>query len=151
MGLINLKKVSKLMDIANRFANGEDTCNNKRTRSLEDDCSHRYNNQKRRSHNYEGYSGHNQVAASFSNNNNWGDEHLNGGHHSDNRDESGPIIPFRPRTERDYNHSPEDILNGPCNMHYTFINGKRVSNHLMKGCHTFIKLQEAVGSKHAEV
>jgi hypothetical protein len=42
MGRINLNKVSKLMDIANRFADGEDTCNNKRTCSLEDDHSHRY-------------------------------------------------------------------------------------------------------------
>jgi hypothetical protein len=35
-------------------------------------------------------------------------------------------------------------------MHYTYIDGKRVSNHEMKHCRTFIKLQEAVGSKQAE-
>jgi hypothetical protein len=32
-------------------------------------------------------------------------------------------------------------------MNYTYIDGKRVSNHLMKDCPTFIKLQEAAGSK----
>jgi hypothetical protein len=48
------------------------------------------------------------------------------------------------------NH-PEQILNGPCNMHYTYVDGKKVSNHLMKVCRTFIKLQEAVGSKQAQV
>jgi hypothetical protein len=32
-------------------------------------------------------------------------------------------------------------------MHYTYIDGKRVSNHAMKDYRTFIKLQEAVGSK----
>jgi hypothetical protein len=136
MGRTNLKKVSKFMDIANKFADGEDAYNNKRTRSPEDDHSHRYSNQRQRSHNYDGYSGHNQVAASFSNNNNQGDEHHNGGHYSDNRDESGPIRPYRLRTSRDYNQSPEDILNRPCNMHYTFINEKRVSNHLMKDYRT---------------
>jgi hypothetical protein len=36
-------------------------------------------------------------------------------------------------------------------MHYTYIDGKRVSNHAMKDCGTFIKLQEAVGSKQAKV
>jgi hypothetical protein len=35
-------------------------------------------------------------------------------------------------------------------MHYTYINGKRVSNHAMKDCRTFIKLQETVESKQAE-
>jgi hypothetical protein len=37
MGGIKPKIVSDLMDIANRFADGEDACNNKRTRSPEDD------------------------------------------------------------------------------------------------------------------
>jgi hypothetical protein len=35
-------------------------------------------------------------------------------------------------------------------MHYTYIDGKRVSRHAMKDCRTFIKLQEAVGFKKAE-
>jgi hypothetical protein len=37
MGKIKPRTVLELMDIANRFADGEDTCNNKRTRSPEDD------------------------------------------------------------------------------------------------------------------
>jgi hypothetical protein len=52
------------MDIANMFADGEDTYNNKRIRSPEDDRSHHYKNQKCRSRNYDGYSGHNKVATS---------------------------------------------------------------------------------------
>jgi hypothetical protein len=35
-------------------------------------------------------------------------------------------------------------------MHYTFIDEKRVSNHLMKDRRTFVKLQEAIGLKHDE-
>jgi hypothetical protein len=35
-------------------------------------------------------------------------------------------------------------------MHYTYVDGKRVSRHAMKDCRTFIKLQEAVGFKQAE-
>jgi hypothetical protein len=46
---------------------------------------------------------------------------------------------------------PKDILNGPCNMHYFYgPNGKKVSNHLMKDCCTFLKLQGAFGTKQAE-
>jgi hypothetical protein len=57
---------------------------------------------------------------------------------------------FRPRNPRDYNQSPDNMLNGPCHMHYTYIDRLRVSNHTMKDCRTFIKLQEAVGSKQAK-
>jgi hypothetical protein len=50
----------------------------------------------------------------------------------------------------EYNPSPDDMLNGPCHIHYTFIDGKRVSRHAMKDCKTFLKLQEAAGNKQAE-
>jgi hypothetical protein len=36
-------------------------------------------------------------------------------------------------------------------MHYAYVNGKRVSNHLMRDCGTFLKLQEVVGFKEAGV
>jgi hypothetical protein len=42
------------------------------------------------------------------------------------------------------------MLNGPCHMHYTYVDGKRVSRHTMKDCMPFIKLQEAVGYKQSE-
>jgi hypothetical protein len=41
MDIIKPKIVSDLMDIANRFADGEDGCNNKQTRSPEDDMGNR--------------------------------------------------------------------------------------------------------------
>jgi hypothetical protein len=62
MGRIKPKTVFDLMDIANRFADGEDVCNNKRTRSLEDDRGNRYGGQRRRSRNYNDYGSHSQVA-----------------------------------------------------------------------------------------
>jgi hypothetical protein len=57
MGRIKPKIVSDLMDVANRFADGEDACNNKRTRSPEDDRRNRYGSQRRRSRNYNNYDG----------------------------------------------------------------------------------------------
>jgi hypothetical protein len=47
MGWINLKIVAELMDVANRFADGEDAYQNKRTRSPKDDRSNRYSNRRR--------------------------------------------------------------------------------------------------------
>jgi hypothetical protein len=35
-------------------------------------------------------------------------------------------------------------------MHYTYVDWKRVLNHMMKDCRTFIKLLEVAGSKQAE-
>jgi hypothetical protein len=49
MGRIKPKTVAELMEVANRFADGEDAYHNKRTRSPEDDRLNRYNNQRRRS------------------------------------------------------------------------------------------------------
>jgi hypothetical protein len=63
MGRIKPKTVTDLMDIANTFADSEDACNNKRTRSPEDDRGNRYDSQRRRSRNYDNYGSHNQVAA----------------------------------------------------------------------------------------
>jgi hypothetical protein len=34
-------------------------------------------------------------------------------------------------------------------MHYAYGDGKRVSNHLMRDCRTFLRLQEAIGLKQA--
>jgi hypothetical protein len=125
MGCIKPKTVSKLMDVANKFADGEETYHNKRARSPKDDKSHSYNNQKRRRHNYESYSSNKQVATGYRDSGNQGDERQSSGYRNDNRDDSGPSKPFRPRTSRDYNQSPNDILNKPCHMHYTYVEGKK--------------------------
>jgi hypothetical protein len=42
------------------------------------------------------------------------------------------------------------MLNGPCHIHFAFVDGKRVSKHAMKDCKTFLKLQEAAGNKQAK-
>jgi hypothetical protein len=53
MDRTKLRTVSELMDVANRFAHGEDTYHNKRATSPEDDRPHRYRSQRRSSHNYD--------------------------------------------------------------------------------------------------
>jgi hypothetical protein len=38
------------------------------------------------------------------------------------------------------------MLYGPCRIHYAYLDGKRVSNHQMKDCRTFLRLQSAMSS-----
>jgi hypothetical protein len=65
MGRIKPKTVSDLMDIANRFADSEYACNNKRTWSTEDDRGNTYSSQRRKSRNYDNYGSHSQVVAGY--------------------------------------------------------------------------------------
>jgi hypothetical protein len=77
MGRIKPKTVSDLMDIANRFADGEDAFNNKQTRSPEDDGGNRYSGQRRRSRNYDNYGSHSQVGTRYKDNNCQGEDRRN--------------------------------------------------------------------------
>jgi hypothetical protein len=150
MGQINRKTVSELMDIASRYADGEESCNNKRTRSPEDDRGNKYGNQRRKSSNYDNYGSHSQVAAGYKENTYQRDDRRNSGYHNNNREDSSSNKQFHPRGSREYNQSPDGMLNGPCHIHYTLIDGKRVSQHAMKDCRTFLKLQDVAGNKQVE-
>jgi hypothetical protein len=125
------KTVSELMEIANKFTDGEDAYNNKRERSPEVDKASR---QRRRSGNEDSRTRGNQIAARYERRNEEGNK--NREHRENNSGErekskySGPSI--------------EDMLHGPCRIHYTYLDGKRVSNHQMKDCKTFLRLQGAL-------
>jgi hypothetical protein len=144
MGRIKPKTVSDLMDVANRFADGEDACNNKRTRSPEDDRRNRYGSQRRRSHNYDNYGSHSQVAVGYKDNSYQGSDRRSSGYRSYGKED------YKKFPTREYNPSPEDMLNRPCHIHLAFVDGKRMSRHAMKDCTTFLKLQEAALSKQTE-
>jgi hypothetical protein len=150
MGRIKPMTVSELMDIANRFLDSEDACNNKRTRSPKDNRGNRYNSQRRRSHNYDNYGSHSQVAAGYKDNTYQGDDHRNLGYRNYGREDSSNNKRFQLRGSREYNQSPDDMLNGPCHIHYAFIDEKRVSRHAIKDCKMFLKLQEVAGNKQTK-
>jgi hypothetical protein len=110
----------------------------------------RYNSQRRRSRNYDNNGSHSQVAAGYKDNNYQGDGRTNSGYRSYGREDSGNNKRFQSKGSRDYNPSPNDMLNGPCHIHFAFIDGKRVSRHAMEDYKMFLKLQEAAGNKQAE-
>jgi hypothetical protein len=140
MGRIKPATVSDLMDIANRFADVEDACNKKRTWSPEYDRGNMYSSQRRRSRNYVNYGSHSQVAAGYKDKTYQGDDLRNSRYRNYGREDSSNSKKFQSKGSRECNQSPDDMLNGPCHIHYAFIKGKRVSRHAMKDCKTFLKL-----------
>jgi hypothetical protein len=131
LGRTRPKTVSELIEIASRFTDREDAYNNKRVRSPEVD---RANSQRRRFRNEDGHIRRNQVAAWYER----GDEE--GNKSREYQDKSS-----RRRDKPKYfDPSAEDMLHGPCRIHYAYLDGKRVSNHLMRDCRTFLRLQDAM-------
>jgi hypothetical protein len=131
LGRTKPRTVLELMEVANRFGDGEDAYNNKRGRSPEVDGASR---QRRRYRNEDGHARRNQIAAGY-----------------ERRDEEGyESREFQVRgnrgVEKPKYFSPlaEDMLHGPCRIHYAYLDGKRVSNHQMKDCRTFLRLQSAM-------
>jgi hypothetical protein len=86
----------------------------------------------------------------YKDNNYQGDDRKNSGYRSYEKEDYGNSRRFQSREPREYNPSPDDMLNRPCHIHSAFIDGKRVSRHAMKDCKTFLKLQEVAVSKQAK-
>jgi hypothetical protein len=131
LGRTKPRTVSELMEVANRFADGEDAYNNKRGCSPEVDRARR---QSQRYRNEDSHARRNQIAAGY-----------------ERRDEEGcESREFQGRGNRGVEKpkysgpSAEDMLHGPCRIHYAYLDGKRVSNHQMKDCRTFLRLQSAL-------
>jgi hypothetical protein len=104
------------MEVTNRFADGEDAYNNKRARSPEVDRASR---QRRRPRIEDSRIRQNQIAVGY-----------------ERRDEEGyGSREFQNRNSREKEKpkysgpSAEDMLHGPCRMHYAYLDGKRVYNH----------------------
>jgi hypothetical protein len=131
LGRTKPRKVSELMEVANRFADGEDAYNNKRACSPEVDRASR---QRRRSRNEDSRTWQNQIAAGYEKRDEEDYESR------EFQDRSG-----RAKEKPNYSSpSAEDMLHGPCRIHYAYLDGKRVSNHQMKDCRTFLRLQSAL-------
>jgi hypothetical protein len=130
---IKPKTVSELMKVANRFADGEDAYNNKRGRSPEVDKMSR---QRQRYRNGDNHGRQNQIATGYDRRNEEGYENKE----FQSKDSRGIEKP------KYSGPSVEDMLYGPCRIHYAYLDGKRVCNHQIKDCRTFLRLQNAMDS-----
>jgi hypothetical protein len=140
LGRTKPKTVSKLMEIANRFEDGEDAYHSKRACSPEYDRPGMQLNQRRQSRNKDGHTRRNQIAAGYEKRDEEGNEN----------EEYHKKVNYRRERPRYSDPSAEDILYGPCCIHYAYLDGKRVSNHLMRDCRTFLRLQEAMELSQGE-
>jgi hypothetical protein len=131
LGRTKPRTVSELMEVANRFADGEDAYNNKRARSPEIDRASR---QRQRSRNEDSRTRRNQIAAGYERT----DEE---GYESREFQDRSSCGKEKPKYS---GPSAEDMLHGPSRIHYAYLDGKRVSNHQMKDCRTFLRLQGAL-------
>jgi hypothetical protein len=102
--------VAELMEQANKFADGEDVYNNKRGRSPEVD---RISRQRRRHRSGGNQERRNQVAAGYIQEEEEGYE--------SRRFQSKGV-----EKSRYSGPSAEDMLYGPCRIHYAYLDGKRV-------------------------
>jgi hypothetical protein len=90
--------------------------------------------QRRRSRNEDGRTRRNQVAVGYKRGDEEGDENR------EYQDKGN-----RRRGKLKYSDpSAEHMLHGPCRIHYVYLDGKRVPNHLMRDCRTFLRLQDAM-------
>jgi hypothetical protein len=116
IGRTRPRTVSELMEVANRFADGEDAYNNKRGRSPEVDRASR---QRQRYRNRNSHARQNQVATGYERRDEEDYENkefqARGNNGVEKSNYSGP--------------SAEDMLYGPCRINYAYLDGKRVSNH----------------------
>jgi hypothetical protein len=134
LGRIKPRMVSELMEVANRFADGEDAYHSKRARSPEHDRSSRQQNQRHRSRNEDGRTPRNQIVAGYTRRDGEGDKRKNCEYHKKEN--------YRQDKSKYFDPSAEDILHGPCLIHYAYLDGKRVYNRLMRDCRMFVKLQQ---------
>jgi hypothetical protein len=116
VGRTKPRTVWQLMEVANRFTDGEDAYNNKRGHSPEVDRASR---QRQRYRNEDNHARQNQIATGYERRDEEGYEsrefQARGNHGVEKPKYSGP--------------SAEDMLHGPCRIHYAYLDGKRVSNH----------------------
>jgi hypothetical protein len=130
IGRMRPTTVGEQMEEANKFADGEDAYNNKRGRSAE---VNKMSRQRRRHRSRDKQERQNQVAAGY-------------GVREEEEDEGRRFQTKGTKKLRYSGPSAEDMLYGPCRIHYAYLDGKRVSNHQMKDCRTFLRLQSAMGS-----
>jgi aldehyde:ferredoxin oxidoreductase len=119
IGTTKPRTVSELMEVANRFADREDAYNNKRGCSPEVDRASR---QRPRYRNGDSHARRNQIAAGYERK----DEEAYENREFQARGNHGVEKPKYP------NPSAEEMLYGPCQIHYAYLDRKRVSNHQMK-------------------
>jgi hypothetical protein len=130
IGRIRPTTVAELMEEANKFSDGEDTYNNKRGQSPEVDRTSR---QRRRHRSRDNQGRRKQVDAGY-------------GAREEEEDEGRRFQTKGAEKSRYSSPLAEDMLYGPCQIHYAYLDGKKSFKPSDEGFRTFLRLQSAMGS-----
>ena len=152
LGRVKPKTLDHLMDITNRWADGEDSVHQAHS-DEEDDYGRRCERRsKRRSCVYDDRDEPYMVAAGYADRRNESNR-SNGGYRGNNfRDEGRPSQPWK-RRSRDEEPSAYDKLSGPCTIHFYIDkqDGKKKANHMLKDYREFEKLSEGFAQMRQQI
>ncbi|KAK1649711.1 hypothetical protein QYE76_067516 [Lolium multiflorum] len=145
------KTITKLMEIANSWADGEDNVRRPRQRSDDEDDdqpkhdsgSRRDRHKRRKNRNYDD---NNLVAAGYSDrHDDWYDERRDN-RQDGNRNNSGNRGNYKPRQQRTPELPYAEQINAPCYLH-SYVDskdGKTKSSHLLRDCRQFLDMHKLI-------
>ncbi|KAK1604027.1 hypothetical protein QYE76_027700 [Lolium multiflorum] len=145
------KTITKLMEIANSWADGEDNVRKPRQRSDDEeddqpkhDSGGRRDRNKRRKN--RSYDDNNLVAAGYSDRQDDRYDDMRDDRQDGNRNNSGNRGNFKPRQQRTPELPYAEQINAPCYLHsYTDSkDGKIKSSHLLRDCRQFIDMHKLI-------
>src|SRR3954462_11628488 len=117
LGRVKPKTLDDLMDIANRWADGEDSIHRAQSEEEDDYGRRRERRRKRISRVYDDRDGPDMVAAGYADRRN--DANRNsGGYHGGNFHDGGRPAQSWQRRDRDNGPSSYEKLSGPCTIHF---------------------------------
>jgi hypothetical protein len=145
------KTITKLMEIANSWADGEDNVRKPRQRSDDEeddqpknDSGGRRDRNKRRKN--RSYDDNNLVAAGYSDRQDDRYDNRRDDRQDGNRNDSGNRGNYKPRPQRTPKLPYAEQINAPCYLHsYTDSkDGKVKSSHLLRDCRQFLDMHELI-------
>ncbi|KAK1610947.1 hypothetical protein QYE76_034620 [Lolium multiflorum] len=151
------KTITKLMEIANSWADGEDNVRRPRQRSDDEDDDQpkhdsgerRDRHKKRKNHSYDDS---NLVAAGYSDRQDDRDDDRRDDRQDGNRNNSGNRGNYKPRPQRTPELPFAEQINAPCYLH-SYIDSKdnkTKSSHLLRDCRQFLDMEKLIRQKQQQ-
>src|SRR3954469_25287087 len=145
LGSVKPNTLDHLMDIANRWADGEDSIHRAQSEEEDDYGRRRERRIKRRLRVYDDRDGPDMVAAGYADHRN--NAHRNsGGYRGGNFRDGGRPAQSWQRRDRDNGPSAYEKLSGSCTIHFYIDkqDGKKKASQMLKDCREFQKLSESM-------
>jgi hypothetical protein len=152
LGQVKPKTLDHLMDIANKWADGEDSVHRAHSDEEDDYGRRRERRSKRRSRVYDDRDGPDMVAAGYADRRNENNR-SSGGYRGNNFCDGGRPTQTWQRCGRDDEPSAYDKLSGPWTIHFYIDkqDDKKKASHMLKDCREFQKLSEGFAQMREQI